>query len=98
MRQAARQNPELQPLLDELAWIGELEAFVAARGGAQAPIRDPADAARIKLILKQWDDETEAHQRAFATMSSYVPAFRDTYADALSDVRKLALSAGGPSQ
>jgi hypothetical protein len=27
-------------------------------------------------------------------MSSYVPAFRDAYADALSDLRKLALAGG----
>jgi pSer/pThr/pTyr-binding forkhead associated (FHA) protein len=97
MRQAARQNAELQPLVDELAWIGEVEQFVNARGGAEAASASQADAARIKLILKQWDDQTEQHQRAFSTMSSYVPEFRDTYAAALSHVRKLALSAGGPS-
>jgi pSer/pThr/pTyr-binding forkhead associated (FHA) protein len=94
MRQQARHIHELAPLLAELDWIIQLETFVAARGGAQAPIRDPADAARIQLILKQWEDRNEAHQRAFVTMSSYVPAFRDAYADALSDVRKLALAGG----
>lgn len=97
MRQAARQNAELQTLVNELAWIGDVEQFVNARGGAELASASPADAARIKLILKQWDDETEQHQRAYATISSYVPEFRDTYALALSHVRKLALSAGGPS-
>jgi pSer/pThr/pTyr-binding forkhead associated (FHA) protein len=94
MKQQGRNNPELTPLLAELDWIIQLEAFVAARGGAQAPIRDPADAARIRQFLKQWEDQNEAHQRAFVTMSSYVPAFRDAYAAALSDVRKLALAGG----
>jgi pSer/pThr/pTyr-binding forkhead associated (FHA) protein len=97
LRQAARGNDELRPLVDELAWIGDVEQFVNARGGAEAASSGAADAARIKLILKQWDDATEQHQRAFSTMSSYVPEFRDTYAVALSHVRKLALSAGGPS-
>lgn len=97
MRQDARQNSELQPLLNELAWIGDIEKFISARGGAEAASGSPADAARIKLILKQWDDDTEQHQRAFSTISSYVPEFRDTYAVALSHVRKLALSAGGPA-
>jgi pSer/pThr/pTyr-binding forkhead associated (FHA) protein len=96
MRQAARQNAELQTLVNELAWIGDIEKFVSARGGAEAASSSPADAAKIKLILKQWDDDTEQHQRAFSTISSYVPEFRDTYALALSHVRKLALSAGGP--
>jgi pSer/pThr/pTyr-binding forkhead associated (FHA) protein len=94
MQQQARHNPELAPLLAELDWIVRLEAFVAARGGALAPIGSPADAARIQLILKQWEEQNEAHQRAFMTLSSYVPQYRDAYADALSDVRKLALARG----
>jgi hypothetical protein len=92
MKQRGRHNPELAPLLAELDWMVQLESFVAARGGTQAPIRDSADAARIGLILKQWEEQNEAHQRAFVTMSSHVPAFRDAYADALSHVRKLALA------
>ncbi len=94
MRQQAHGNPELEPLLAELEWIVRLEAFVAARGGAQAPIANPADRSRIAQILKQWEDQNEAHQRAFVTMSSYVPQYRDAYADALSDIRKLALARG----
>jgi hypothetical protein len=94
MRQQGRHIPELTPLLAQLDWIVQLEAFVAARGGAQAPIRDAADAARIQNYLKQWEEQKEAQQRAFMTMSSYVPAFRDAYADALSDLRKLALAGG----
>jgi pSer/pThr/pTyr-binding forkhead associated (FHA) protein len=91
MEKQSRHNPELAPLLAELDWIVQLESFVAARGGAQVPIRDSDDAAMIELILKQWEEQNEAHQRAFVTMSSHVPAFRDAYADALSDIRKLAL-------
>lgn len=94
MKQLGRHNAELQPLVDELEWIGNLEKFVSARGGAEAQILGPADAVRVKLILKQWEDESQAHQRAFATISSSVPEFRDAYAEALSHLRKLALSAG----
>jgi pSer/pThr/pTyr-binding forkhead associated (FHA) protein len=92
MEKQSRHNPELAPLLAELDWIVELESFVAARGGAEAPIRDPDDAARIALILEQWEAQNEAHQRAFVTMSSHVPEYRDAYANALSHVRKLALA------
>lgn len=94
MRQQGRDNPDLAPLLGELDWIVQLESFVAARGGALAPVRDAADAAKIKQFLKQWEEQNESHQRAFVTMSSHVPAFRDAYADALSDARKLALAGG----
>jgi pSer/pThr/pTyr-binding forkhead associated (FHA) protein len=96
MRRQARHNPELAPLLDELDWIVQLKTFVAGRGGAQAPVRDEADGARVRQFLKQWEERNEAHQRAFAIMSSYVPAYRDAYADALSDARALALARGQP--
>jgi pSer/pThr/pTyr-binding forkhead associated (FHA) protein len=94
MRSLGRNNADLKPLIDEIEWIGKLEQFVGARGGANAPISGPADQSRIRLILKQWQDEPQAHQRAFATISAFVPAFRDTYAQALSDLRKLALLGG----
>jgi len=94
MRRQARDNPELATLLAELDWIVQLKAFVAARGGAQAPPRDAADRARVERVLKQWEEQNEAHQRAFATISGHVPAYRDAYADALSELRRLALVRG----
>jgi pSer/pThr/pTyr-binding forkhead associated (FHA) protein len=92
MRTMSRHNADAMPLVAEIAWIGEVEQFVTARGGAGVPIRNPADGARIRQILRQWQDGQQAHQRAFATISSTVPAFRDTYAQAVSDLRKLALA------
>lgn len=94
MRAASRDNEDARPLVAEIAWIGALEQFVAGRGGADAPVRDAADGARIRQLLKQWQDDQQAHQRAYATISAYVPAFRDTYARAASDMRKLALVGG----
>jgi pSer/pThr/pTyr-binding forkhead associated (FHA) protein len=91
MRRQGRSNPELAPLLAELDWIVRLRAYAAARGGAQAPVRDAADAAQIRQFLKQWEDQGDAYQRAFVIMSAHVPAYRDAYAAALSDIRKLAL-------
>ncbi len=95
MRRLAGHNADAQPLVAEIAWVGDVERFVHARGGAAAPVRDAADGARVRRILKQWQDEQPAHQRAFATISAHVPAFRDTYAQAASDLRKLALAGGG---
>jgi pSer/pThr/pTyr-binding forkhead associated (FHA) protein len=96
MRAHARRNPELAPLLDQLDWIVALKAFVAARGGAQAPSRDPRDAARVRQLLAQWEERSEAYQRVFETISAHVPAYREAYADALSDVRRLALARSQP--
>jgi len=94
MRRLSRDNLDAAPLVAEIAWIGEVEQFIAARGGGAAPVRNPADQARIRRILGQWQDEQQAHQRAAATIASYVPAFRDTYARLASDLRKLALTGG----
>ncbi|MFC5552082.1 FHA domain-containing protein [Massilia aerilata] len=94
MRGLSRNNADAAPLVAEIAWVGEVEQFVAARGGADAPVRSPAEQARIQRILGQWQDEQQAHQRASATIAAYVPAFRDTYAQVASDLRKLALAGG----
>jgi pSer/pThr/pTyr-binding forkhead associated (FHA) protein len=92
MRRLGRNNADALPLVAEIAWIGEVERFVAARGGADAPVRNPADRARIRQLVKQWQDDQQTHQRASATIAVTVPAFRDTYAQVASDLRKLALT------
>jgi pSer/pThr/pTyr-binding forkhead associated (FHA) protein len=82
-------NADLQSFLGELEWIAELQEFVAARGGVDAPVRIYADEEKIRLLVKRWNDDTPRHQRALATIASYVPEFRDAYAEALSRLRKL---------
>jgi pSer/pThr/pTyr-binding forkhead associated (FHA) protein len=89
MKQAGGANGELQSLLAELEWMGELQRFVVGRGGVDAPVRIYADEAPIRRLLKAWNDDTQRHQRAFATISSYVPEFKDAYAEALSSLRRL---------
>jgi pSer/pThr/pTyr-binding forkhead associated (FHA) protein len=89
MKQLGSHNADVQPLVNELEWVGNLEQFVIGRGGADAPIRIYADEDKIKALLKRWDEGTQGHQRAFTTISSYVPEFKDRYAEALSHLRKL---------
>jgi hypothetical protein len=94
MQALGRDNNDLKPLLTEIEWIGKLTQFLSERGGPDKPPASPADQESIRLILKQWQDDASAHQRAFASISALVPAFRDTYAQAASDLRKLALVEG----
>jgi pSer/pThr/pTyr-binding forkhead associated (FHA) protein len=82
-------NPDAQSLVSELEWIAELQEFVAARGGVDAPVRIYADEERLRRLVKRWNDDTPRHQRALATIAVYVPEFRDAYAEALSRLRKL---------
>ena len=82
-------NADVQSLVGELEWMGELEKFVAGRGGVDAPIRIYTDEDEIKTLLGAWNEDTQRHQRAFATISSLVPEFKDAYAETLSRLRKL---------
>jgi pSer/pThr/pTyr-binding forkhead associated (FHA) protein len=89
LKQSNSDNADLQSLVGELEWMGNLEKFVIGRGGADAPIRIYSDEEQIKTLLKRWDEDTKAHQRAGARVSSYVPEFKDPYAEALSHLRKM---------
>ena len=89
MKDAAKHNGHVQPLLAELEWMGSLERFVMGRGGPDAPVRIYADEERIRTLLRQWEDGTQRHQRTFATISAAVPVFEAAYAEALSHLRKL---------
>ncbi|WP_455283350.1 FHA domain-containing protein [Cupriavidus necator] len=88
MRKLSAHNADARPLVAELDWIGRLERFTAQRG-ADAPIRLYTDEVPIRQLLTYWNQDTTAHQRALGRIAGDVPAFRDLYADALSDVRRL---------
>ncbi|MES2007984.1 MAG: FHA domain-containing protein [Pseudomonadota bacterium] len=89
MKTLGAHNADARGMLDELDWIGRLNRFVAGRGGVDAPIRIFTDEASMRALLKHWNDDTPAHQRALDRIAAYVPQFREPYADALSYVRKL---------
>ena len=89
MSSLSANNADAVSLVGELQWVGDLERFVAERGGVDAPIRMYADESTINTLLQRWDDDAKGHQRALDRIASYVPAFADPYAHALSHLRKL---------
>ncbi|HKU00034.1 MAG TPA: FHA domain-containing protein [Paraburkholderia sp.] len=89
MRTLARHNADAAPLVENIGWIGALQAFVLGRGGPQAPIRIYRDEAPIRALTSRWSDDPGEHQRALDRIAAYVPAFAAVYADALSHLRKL---------
>ncbi len=82
-------NPDLRPLVGELAWLGHLERLVSARGGPDAPIRIYADEDGIEALMARWNDNTSEHQRALARVAAHVPQFSGPYSEALTHLRKL---------
>ena len=89
MKQLARHDKDLQPVVGELEWLTSLESFIGGRGGVDAPIRIYGDEDTIKSLLKAWDDDANGHQMVFATISAQVPEFKEAYGSALSHLRKL---------
>jgi len=89
MKSLSANNTDAASLLGELLWVGDLERFVAGRGGVEAPIRMYADEATIGGLLQRWDDDPKSHQRALDRIATYVPVFSEPYAQALSHLRKL---------
>lgn len=89
MSPLAASNPDAQALLRDLAWVGDIQRFIATRGGPEAPIPifrkdDPAQA-----LIQRWEDDPKAHQRALSRIGTWVPEFKDRHALALSQLRKL---------
>ncbi|HEX7908807.1 MAG TPA: FHA domain-containing protein [Paraburkholderia sp.] len=89
MRSLSANNADAASLIGELQWVGDLERFVAGRGGVDAPIRIYVDEATIGNLLQRWDDDAKSHQRALDRIATYVPVFAEPYAQALSHLRKL---------
>ena len=89
MRSLSANNADAASLIGELQWVGDLERFVAGRGGVDAPIRMYADEAAINGLLQRWEDDAKNHQRTLDRIASYVPVFAEPYARALSHLRKL---------
>lgn len=89
MRARSEHNADGRALIDQLAWVGDLERFVVGRGGIDAPIRMYADETKTRDLVRRWEDDTASHQRLLGRIANDVPSFRDTYARALSDLRRL---------
>jgi pSer/pThr/pTyr-binding forkhead associated (FHA) protein len=89
MSEMAVHDAPLQPLVEELDWLGNFERLISDRGGTQAPVRIFADEDRIEHLIGGWNDDTGEHQRALARIASHVPQFGDFYGEALTYLRKM---------
>ncbi|MDE1184293.1 FHA domain-containing protein [Paraburkholderia sp.] len=89
MKALGAPNSDASALIVELQWVGDLERFVTGRGGPDAPIRLYADEPTLNDLLRRWNDDAQNHQRTLDRVASYVPAFNEPYAQAMSHLRKL---------
>ena len=89
MQSLAADNPDARPLIDELAWIGDMARFVTMRGGLEAPIAIFAGEGPARALIDRWRADPRGHQRALSRVANLVPQFNPLYARTLSQLRRL---------
>lgn len=81
--------PEGERLLTLLDWIGDLERFMAERGGSDAPLRVFRDEQRVTDLLARWDAEASGFELLLVKLTRHVPAFQAQRARVSSQLRTL---------
>lgn len=87
--QLAGGHADTRALLEILQWVTRLEAFVAQRGGADAPVTLFRDEQPIRELVAWWDSDAKMHRRSLTTIARHVPEFLDLRAQVFSHVRSL---------
>jgi pSer/pThr/pTyr-binding forkhead associated (FHA) protein len=85
----ARAIPESEMLRGLLAWIGDLQGFLAERGGRDAPLRLFHDESTIAALMQRWDDAARDYELLSLKIVGWVPSFQELHRQVLSQQRLL---------
>lgn len=88
-RQLADHNPRAAELLDMLAWVTDLQQFIAGRGGAEAPVRMYEQEKDIETLLSWWNRDPEEYRGRMNQLLNYDPDFKAVHDQAFSHLRLL---------
>lgn len=88
-KQKTVNNPAIEPLLDVLGWMTELNQYIADRGGESAPVSIYKDETPIEELLHWWDSDLEKHRRTAGEIARIEPAFEPARTHAYSLLRLL---------
>jgi hypothetical protein len=88
-RRISSHNPDAQPLVDSMRWVVDMEQFIAARGGPDAPIVLFEEEDRVTALLHWWETDPNAHYRALGAIVQAVPAFVELRSRVFSHQRAL---------
>ena len=70
-------------MIDTLAWAGKVQAHMAARGGASAPIVLFRDEDEIQTLVTQWDGDSFRRQQIMDQIMTREPAFESVHSAGL---------------
>lgn len=85
----ARTIPGSGILLGLLAWISDLQGFLAERGGRDAPLKLFQDERTISALLQRWDDAAKDYELLSLKIGDWVPSFQELRQQTLSQQRLL---------
>ena len=85
----AANNEQGRQMLRLLAWVGDLEAFVASHGGAEVRITIYHDEPLIRDIISRWESDEAANRRTLSNITSHFPEFAGLGRAAYSNLRSI---------
>ncbi len=81
--------PDSGPLLGLLEWIGDLQRFLAERGGRDAPLKLFQDEQTIAALLERWDAVARDYELLSLKIADRAPDFQKLRRQVLSQQRLL---------
>lgn len=81
--------PDSGVLLGLLAWIGDLQRFLAERGGRDAPLKLFHDEQTIAALLERWDAVAKDYELLSLKVADWAPDFQALHRQVLSQQRLL---------
>jgi pSer/pThr/pTyr-binding forkhead associated (FHA) protein len=88
-RRLSTYNADAAALVESMRWVTDMEQFIAARGGPDAPIVLFEEEDKVNDLLNWWETDPNAHHRALGAIAQAVPAFVELRSQVLSHQRAL---------
>jgi pSer/pThr/pTyr-binding forkhead associated (FHA) protein len=88
-RRWSSHNPAAAPLIDSMQWVTDMEQFIAARGGPDAPIVMFEQEGKVNALLDWWETDPNAHYRSLGAIVQEVPEFAELRSQVFSHQRAL---------
>jgi pSer/pThr/pTyr-binding forkhead associated (FHA) protein len=88
-RRLSTYNESAAPLIDSMQWVTDMEQFIVARGGPDAPVVLFEQEDEVEALLEWWDTDPNARYRAFGTIAREVPEFIELRSQVFSHQRAL---------
>jgi len=88
-KKAHAANRRGQEMLDVLSWAGNVEAYMAMRGGVTGPVVMFRDEDRIRTLVGEWEGDSARYQQRMDQIMTNVPAFEPVHSQVFGSLREL---------